>query len=93
MLNVKTVADRLAKSETEVLEQSLRGYLLREMGLIEAELRRYRERYNVVDAQELRLLIEVGTIPTHPAWEDYLEWINGLEAVADLHELLRSAER
>lgn len=93
MLNVKTVAERLAKSETEVLEQSLRGYLVREMGLIEAELLRYRERYNVVDPQELRRLIEVGAIPAHPAWEDYLEWMNGLDAVDDLRDLLRSAEQ
>lgn len=92
MLNVKTVAERLAKSETEVLEQSLRSYLVREMGLIEAELLRYRERYTVVDPQELRRLIEVGALPAHPAWEDYLEWTNGLEAVDDLHDLLRSAE-
>ena len=92
MLNVKTVAERLAKSETEVIEQSLRSYLVREIGLIETELQRYRERYNVLTPQELHQRIRAGAISTHPAWEDYLEWVNGLDAIDDLHDLLHNAE-
>ena len=88
MLHVTTVAERLAKSDTEVLQQSLQAYLLREIGLIESELSRYRERYNVISQSELRQLIEVGAVPPHPAWEDYLEWQNGADAVDDLHALL-----
>lgn len=90
MLDLKTVAERLAKPELEVMQQSLRAYLLREIGLIEAELQRYRERYSVFEPEELHNLIEVGAVPPHPAWEDYLEWQNGVDAVADLHELLLS---
>ncbi len=90
MLDLKTVAERLDRPELEVMQQSLRAYLLREIGLIEAELQRFRERYNVFEPEELHNLIEVGAVPPHPAWEDYLEWQNGVEAVADLHELLLS---
>lgn len=93
MLNVKTVAERLAKSETEVIAQSLRAYLLREIGLIESEFSRYRERYNVLTPDELRQRIEVGAVPTHPAWEDYLEWQNGADSIDDLHTLLDDADR
>lgn len=92
MLNLKTVAERLTKSETEVLQQSLRTYLVREIGLIEAALLRYRERYNALSPQELDRLIERGAVPAHPAWEDYLEWQNELDAIDDLNDLLRQEE-
>ena len=88
MLVLKTVAERMARPELEVMQQSLRAYLLREIGLIEADLQRYRERYSVFEPEELHNLIEVGAVPSHPAWEDYLEWQNGVDAIADLHELL-----
>ena len=78
----------MAKSETEVLQQSLLAYLLSEIGLIESELSRYRERYKVLSQGELRQLIEVGVVPTHPAWEDYLEWQKGADTIEDLHALL-----
>ena len=90
MLDLKTVAERLDKPELEVMQQSLRAYLLREIGVIEAELQRYRERYSVFEPEELHHLIEVGAVPPHPACEDYLEWQSGVDAVADLHELLLS---
>ena len=86
--SLKTVAARLARPESEVMQESLRAYLLREIGLIESALQRYRERYNVFAPSELRSLIEAGNVAGHPAWEDYLEWQNGVDAIADLHSLL-----
>lgn len=90
MLDVRTVAERVAKPEAEVLQQSLRAYLLREIRTIEAELAYLRERYAVLSSTDLRARITVGTIPAHPAWEDLLEWENGLAAIDDIEELLRS---
>ena len=90
MLDLKIVAERLDRPELEVMQQSLRAYLLREIGLIEAEIQRYRERYSVFEPEEQHNLIEAGAVSPHPAWEDYLEWQNGVDAVADLHELLLS---
>ncbi len=69
------------------MEQSLRAYLLREIGLIEIELLRYRERYNVLSLNELHHLIEIGLVSVHPAWEDYLEWQNGADSIEELRSL------
>ena len=87
MLNVKVVADYLSKPEADVIQESLRVLLLREVSAIEAELASFRQRYSVFDALELREKIASGTIVTHPAWEDLLEWENGLDAIADLRDL------
>lgn len=91
MLDLKTVAERVSRPEVEVLEQSLRAYLVREIGLIEAELAHYRERYCVVTVDDLRRRIAQGQVAAHPAWEDLIEWQNGLDAIQDLVNLLETA--
>jgi hypothetical protein len=91
VLDLKTVAERVSRPEVEVLEQSLRAYLVREIGLIEAELAHYRERYAVVTVDDLRRKIAQGRVAAHPAWEDMIEWQNGLDAIQDLVDLLETA--
>ena len=84
MLDLRTVAERVARPEAEVLEQSLRSYLLREIRRIEAELAHTRERYAVIAPVDLRARISSGAVSAHPAWEELLEWENGIDAIADL---------
>jgi hypothetical protein len=92
MLNVKVVADYLSKPESDVIQESLRALLLREVSAIEAELARFRQLYSVFDVVELRQKIMSGAVVAHPAWEDLLEWENGLDAIADLKDLLQQGQ-
>lgn len=88
MLTLQSVAEELALSEEVLLQQSLTAFLLREISLIEAEVGQLRERYAVLQPADLKQAISEGRVVAHPAWEDYIDWQNGIEAIQSIRTLL-----
>ncbi|MBX3002215.1 MAG: hypothetical protein KF893_27065 [Caldilineaceae bacterium] len=61
MLTPYKVAEVLAITEQAAIEQGLRALLLREMTNLETEISRFRERYGVLEPENLRMeLYSVG---------------------------------
>lgn len=93
MLTLQEVAQELAMAESEVIQQGMRALLLRELGRIELEVARLRERYDALQPAELKQAIAQGLIISHPAWEDYIYWQNCLETHKTLTDLLQKNEQ
>ena len=89
ILSLPQIARQLSMDESSLIQQGLRAYLMREIGVLETEIARLRERYDVVDLDELRQRIESGEEIEHPTWEDSLEWENALDAISDIRIMLR----
>jgi len=88
MLTLQSVAEELSLPEDTLLQQSLTAFLLREISLIEAEIGQLRERYAVLQPVDLKEAISAGRVVEHPAWEDYIDWQNGIEAIQSIRTLL-----
>jgi len=80
-------ARALALSPDELVQRSLRAFIESEVRLAEKDIADIRERYHVFVPQELREKIESGKIPSHPAWEDMIEWETLLNHIARLRTL------
>ncbi len=93
MLAIHEVAQQLALTEAEVIQQGLRALLMRELGRVELEIARLRERYDVLQPQQLKQAITENSVASHPAWEDYIFWQNCLETHHTLTELLQQDEQ
>lgn len=88
MLTLQSVAQELSLPEDTLLQQSLTAFLLREISLIEAEIGQLRERYAVLRPADLKEAISEGRVVAHPAWEDYIDWQNSIEAIQSIRTLL-----
>lgn len=88
MLTLQAVAQELSLPEDTLLQQSLTAFLLREISLIEAEIGQLRERYAVLRPADLKEAISEGRVVAHPAWEDYIDWQNSIEAIQSIRTLL-----
>lgn len=88
MLTLQSVAEEFILPEETVLQQSLVAFLLREISLIEAEIGQLRDRYGVLWPAELKQAISDGRVIEHPAWEDYIDWQNSLEAIDSIRSML-----
>jgi len=88
MLTLQTVAQELSLPDETLLQQSLVAFLLREISLIESEIAQLRERYALVWPGQLKQAISDGRIVAHPAWEDYIDWQNSIEAIESIRTLL-----
>ncbi len=93
MLTVDEVAQELAMAESEVIQQGMRALLLRELGRIELEIARLRERYDALQPAELKQAITRGLTTSHPVWEEYIYWQNCLETHKTLTNLLQKNEQ
>ncbi len=87
MLTLQAVAEELSLPEETLLHQSLTAFLLREISLIEAEIGQLRERYAVLQPVDLKEAISKGRVVAHPAWEDYIDWQNSIEAIRSIRTL------
>lgn len=88
MLTLQAVAEELSLPEETLLQQSLMAFLLREISLIEAEIGQLRERYALLRPADLEQAISEGRVIAHPAWEDYIDWQNSIEAIQSIRTLL-----
>lgn len=87
MLSVTSVAQELSLPEKEVVERSLRAFVLAEIANLEREIIQLREQYRVLEPSALKQAIANQTLPGHPAWEDYIYWQNTLQAIDNLKRL------
>ena len=85
------VAETLQVSPEDLWRQSLDAYILREKRLAELDIADVQDRYGVSSTVELRHRIESGTIFSHPAWEDLIEWENLLAHIQRLDSLRHQA--
>ncbi len=71
-----------------VMEEGLRALLLREIAKAESDIAQIRERYGVLESEDLKQAIADQLVPGHPAWEDYIDWQNSKEFVQRVKSLL-----
>lgn len=85
---VRTVSERLGIPEDVLVKESLISFLQARKRALMAERFEMLSRYNVQSAAELRHRIEVGALPEHPTWEDYIEMVNLEDELSLLEEHL-----
>lgn len=73
---LEQVAETLQVSPEALWRQSLDAYIQREKRLAQLDVADVQDRYAVSSPTELRQKIENGSIHSHPAWEDLIEWEN-----------------
>ncbi len=59
-------------------------FIEKEIRLAEADIADLIDRYNIAFKDELYDLIKSKTIPSHPAWEDYIIWKNKEKYIKDM---------
>lgn len=73
------IANELRVAPAELQRRSLEAFIERERRLALLDIADLQDRYGVRSAAELAAKIERQEIPSHPAWEELIEWQN-LEA-------------
>lgn len=73
---LEQVAETLQVSPEELWRQSQDAYIQREKRLAQLDVADVQDRYAVSSPAELRQKIENGSVYSHPAWEDLIEWEN-----------------
>jgi hypothetical protein len=71
---LETIAQGLHLTPTELMQRGVEAYLERELRATQMDINDLRDRYRVNDAVGLAEQIKAGTIHSHPAWEDSIEW-------------------
>jgi hypothetical protein len=71
---VEQIARELTVSPDELQRRSLSAYVEREQRLARLDIADLQDRYGVRTAAELASSIEQGTVASHPAWEELIEW-------------------
>ena len=79
----------LAVPESEVIHKGMSALIEKELRLAETEIATIRERYDVFSKEALYDAIRDGSIPGHPAWEDYIVWKNQETHIAQLRRIMR----
>jgi hypothetical protein len=64
------------------------SFIEKEIRLAEADIADLIDRYNVASKEELYEAIKYKTIPSHPAWEDYIVWKNKEKYINELKSRL-----
>ena len=70
------MSDFMALPEPEIMRKGLFSLIEKEIRLAEYEIANIRERYEVFSLSALYDAIQNGSVPEHPAWEDYIVWKN-----------------
>ena len=73
-LAIEQVAQKLNVLPETLLRESLLAYVEQQERLTEMDIADLRDRYHVSTPEELKARIEAGSIYSHPAWEDLIEW-------------------
>jgi hypothetical protein len=90
MTVLKETSERLRIPEGTLLRESLASYLRERKRLLMAERFEMLSRYGVNLPEEIKEKIEIGEIPEHPTWEDYIELTNLEDELARLEDNLHS---
>lgn len=77
----------MAMPEPVVIYKGMLALIEKELRLAEQEIAAIRERYDVFTKEALFNAIKLGTVPEHPAWEDYIVWKNKEAHMAKLQQM------
>jgi len=91
MTVLKETSERLGIPEGTLLRESFTSYLRERKRALMAERFEMLSRYRVNSPKELKGKIEIGEVPEHPTWEDYIELTNLEDELAHLTEIARQA--
>lgn len=91
MTVLKEASERLGVPEGTLLRESFTSYLRERKRALMAERFEMLSRYRVNSPKELKRKIEIGEVPEHPTWEDYIELANLEDELAHLTEITRQA--
>lgn len=81
----------MAIPKSMLIRKSILALIEKEIRLAEQEIAAIRERYDVFSQETLYQAIELGKIPAHPAWEDYITWKNKNAHIAQLRQMAEKA--
>ncbi|HSN74600.1 MAG TPA: hypothetical protein VL334_05835 [Anaerolineae bacterium] len=81
------MSNLMAMPEPLVVRKGMLALMAKEIRLSEEEIARIRERYDVFSKEALLQAIQVGAVPEHPAWEDYIIWKNKDAHIASLRQM------
>jgi hypothetical protein len=90
MTVLKETSERLGIPEETLMRQSFTSYLRERKRALMAERFEMLSRYGISSPEELKGKIEIGEVPEHPAWEDYIELTNLEDELARLEDNLHS---
>jgi len=90
MTVLKETSERLGIPEGTLLRESFTSYLRERKRALMAERFEMLSRYRVNSPEELKGKIEIGEVPEHPTWEDYIELTNLEDDLARLEDNLHS---
>ncbi len=90
MTVLKATSERLGIPEDALLRKSFTSYLRERKRALMAERFEMLSRYRVNSPEELKGKIELGEVPEHPTWEDYIELTNLQDELARLEDNLHS---
>jgi hypothetical protein len=86
MTVLREVSERLGIPEDTLLRESFTSYLRERKRALMAERFEMLSRYGVNLPEELKGKIEIGEVPEHPTWEDYIELTNLDDELARLED-------
>ena len=79
-INMPVTLEKLAKEleipKNELLTLGFIAYLEHELRLAEEDVADFRDKYLVLNKEELEKHVKQKSIPEHPAWEDLIAWEN-----------------
>ena len=91
MMTVQTLtvelSNLMAMPEPVLIRKGMLALIAKEVRLAEQEIAEIRERYDVFSKDALFHAIQAGTVPEHPAWEDYIIWKNKEAHIAQLRQV------
>jgi hypothetical protein len=90
MTVLKETSERLGIPEDTLLRESFTSYLRERKRALMAERFEMLSRYGLNSPEELKGKIEIGAVPEHPTWEDYIELTNLEDELAGLEDNLHS---
>jgi hypothetical protein len=76
MTVLRETSERLGIPEETLMRESFTSYLRERKRALMAERFEMLSRYKVNSPEELKGKIEIGEVPEHPTWEDYIELTN-----------------
>ena len=88
MTVLKETSERLGIPEDTLLRESFTSYLRERKRLLMAERFEMLSRYSMNSPEDLKRRIEIGEVPEHPTWEDYIELTNLEDELTHLEDNL-----
>jgi len=87
-VSLQELAKELEIPEEKLLNLGFAAYLEHELRCAEEDIADLRDKYLILDKNDLKKRIKEKSVPEHPAWEDLIAWENTEEYIQKLKNLL-----